>query len=134
MRPAAKLLVAVAVALGASLGAAVPALAATEAAFTRQAFAASEQAGKPILVHIEASWCPTCARQRPILARLAADPKYRDLVIYKVDFDRQKDVVRAFGARMQSTLIAFHGKTEEGRSVGDTDPASIAALVGKTLG
>ncbi len=117
-----------------AVGAAAPARAGSEAPFTQSAFAASQQAGQPIVVHIEASWCPTCARQRPILAALAADPKYHDLVVYNVDFDHQKNVVRAFGARMQSTIIAFHGKAEEGRSVGDTSAASITALVGKTAG
>jgi thioredoxin 1 len=34
---------------------------------------------------------------------------------------------------MQSTLIAFKGEHETGRSVGDTDPSSIAALLNKTL-
>ncbi len=113
---------------------AVPAFAATEQPFTVQAFKASEQAGQPILVHISAPWCPTCARQQPILDKLAADPRFKHLIIYKVDFDHQKAAVRAFHAQMQSTLIAFHGTTEEARSVGDTNPASIAALVGKTLG
>jgi thioredoxin-like negative regulator of GroEL len=111
-----------------------PAHAATEAPFTQAAFEAAEQAGKQILVHIEAPWCPTCAKQRPVIAKLAAEPAYADLIIYKVDFDHQKDVVRNFGAQMQSTLIAFHGKTEEARSTGDTDPASITALVAKTKG
>ena len=108
--------------------------AATEKPFTEQAFKASEHAGQPILVHVSAPWCPTCARQQPILNTLAADPRFAHLVIYKVDFDHQKAAVRAFHAQMQSTLIAFHGTTEEARSVGDTNPASIAALVGKTLG
>jgi len=39
----------------------------------------------------------------------------------------------AFRAQSQSTLIAFRGKTETGRSVGDTGPSSIAALVKSTL-
>jgi hypothetical protein len=34
---------------------------------------------------------------------------------------------------MQSTLIAFKGASETGRSVGDTDRSSIAALLSKTL-
>jgi thioredoxin 1 len=34
---------------------------------------------------------------------------------------------------MQSTLIAFKGQGETGRSVGDTDRSSIAALLNKTL-
>ena len=103
--------------------------AATEAPFTQQAFSASAQEGKPILVEIDASWCPTCAQQRPILARLSRDPQFADLIVYKVDFDTQKNVVREMGAQMQSTLIVFHGSTERGRSVGDTNAHSIQALL-----
>jgi thioredoxin 1 len=50
-----------------------------------------------------------------------------------IDFDSQKDLVNRFGARMQSTLIAFKGEKEEGRSVGDTKRDSIYALVGKSI-
>ena len=106
--------------------------AATEAPFTQQAFAASQQAGAPILVEITAPWCPICAKQRPILSGIEQDPAYKNLVIYQVDFDSQKDVVRAMGAQMQSTLVAFHGSAEKGRSVGDTNAESIKALVAKS--
>lgn len=106
--------------------------AATERDFDQAAFAAAQQAGKPILVEIDASWCPTCAVQRPILAALASEPQFRQLEIFKVDFNSRKDVVKAMGAQMQSTLIVFHGAAEKGRSTGDTDPASIRALVAKS--
>jgi len=36
------------------------------------------------------------------------------------------------GARMQSTLIVFHGATLKGVAVGDTDPRSIQALLDKS--
>ena len=108
--------------------------AATVATFSRAAFTQAQREGRPILIHITASWCPTCAAQRPILARLETLPQFRDLIVYNVDFDTRKDVVRAMGATMQSTLIAFHGEQETGRSVGDTDPHRIQALVDKTLG
>lgn len=111
------------------LFAAGQARAATEMPFSPEAFAAAQAAGKPILVDIWASWCPTCARQAPILKSLYADPANKDLVVFKVDFDAQKGAVAGFHARMQSTLIAFHGTTETARSVGDTVPASVAALV-----
>ncbi len=101
--------------------------------FTADAFAAAQKAGKPIFVAIHASWCPVCAKQRPILSELMGEPKFKNLVYFVVDFDGQKDVVNSFGARMQSTLIAFKGEHETGRSVGDTDQASIAALLNKTL-
>ena len=62
-----------------------------------------------------------------------AQPKFKDLVYFVVDFDSQKDAVKLFDARVQSTLIAFKGTTETGRSVGDTERSSIAALLNKTL-
>ncbi len=108
------------------------ALAAVESGFTQAAFEGAQAAGQPILVDITASWCPVCAKQRPTLDSLAADPAFRELRIFKVDFDTQKDVVRAMGAQMQSTLIVFHGRDERGRSTGQTDPAMIRALVGKS--
>ncbi|GLI24504.1 thiol-disulfide isomerase/thioredoxin [Xanthobacter flavus] len=101
------------------------------AAYTPAAFADAQKAGKPILVEIHASWCPVCAAQAPILGELLASPKFKDMVVFRVDFDSQKDVVKAFGARSQSTLIVYRGKTEEGRSVGDTAKPSIEALLAK---
>ena len=110
-----------------------PAFATETRTYDPAAFAAAQKAGKPILVAIDASWCPTCAKQRPILSELMADPKFKGLVYFVVDFDSQKDAVRFFGARTQSTLIAFKGERETGRSVGDTDRSSIAALLNKAL-
>lgn len=110
---------------------ATAAQAATEAPFTQSAFDAAEKANKPILVHIWASWCPTCKAQAPTLSQIMTDPKFASLTIYTVNFDTQKDVVKEFGARMQSTLIAFHGDKEQARSVGDTHADSILALAAK---
>ena len=110
-----------------------PALATETETYAPEAFAAAQKAGKPIFVGIHASWCPTCARQKPILSELMADPKFKNLVYFVVDYDSQKEAVKFFGARMQSTLIAFKGEKETGRSVGDTDRSSIAALLNKTL-
>ena len=112
---------------------AAPALAAETKTFDPDSFAAAPQAGQPILVAVHASWCPTCKAQKPILSELMAEPKFKDLVCFVVDFDSQKEAVKYFGARMQSTLITFKGATETGRSVGDTEPSSIAALLNMTL-
>jgi thioredoxin 1 len=120
-------------AAAASFTAAAPALAATPQPFSDAAFAEAQKAGKPIFVAIHASWCPICKAQTPILAQLMADPKFRELVYFTIDFDSQKNLVRRFGARMQSTLISFKGATEQGRSVGDTNRQSIAALLNKVL-
>lgn len=124
----------IAACLGASALLAAPAVFAAERAdYSAAAFDAAQKAGRPILVEIHATWCPTCKAQAPILSQLESEPKYADLLVVHVDFDAQKDAVRRFGARMQSTLIAFKDGVEAARSVGDTDPDSIAALLAKTL-
>ena len=110
-----------------------PAFAVETRTFDSGSFAAAQKAGKPILVAIHASWCPTCKAQKPILSELMAEPKFKDLIYFVVDFDTQKDAVRFFGAQMQSTLIAFKGTKETGRSVSDTERSLIAALLNKAL-
>ena len=120
-------------ATAAALCASTTAFAAEEQPFTRQAFLAAQKDGKSILVEIHASWCPTCAAQKPILSKLFADPKFKSLAVFRVDFDSQKDEVRSFKARIQSTLITFKGNEEIARSVGDTNPDSIADLLALAL-
>src|SRR5215831_9944861 len=63
-----------------------------------QAFVGAQAAGKPILVEVHASWCPICAKQRPTLASLEKTPELSDLIVFDIDFDSQKDIVRQFGA------------------------------------
>ncbi len=101
--------------------------------FTQAAFEEAQKSGRPILVEVSAPWCPICKTQKPILAKLAADPRFKDLQIFDVDFDTRKDVLRQLNARMQSTLIAYKGDKEVGRSVGETQPEWIEGLVEKTL-
>jgi thiol-disulfide isomerase/thioredoxin len=112
---------------------ALPVFAAENEPFTPEGFKAAQAAGASILVHIFAPWCPTCKAQHPILEKLENSQKFAKLKVFRVDFDNQKDIVRAFRATMQSTLIVFKGAAETGRSVGDTDAASIAALLDKSL-
>ena len=101
--------------------------------FSVEAFKAAQASGSPILVEIHADWCPTCKAQNPILDKLTSNTKFKDLKVFRVDFDAMKPVVKLFGAQMQSTLIVFKGTAEQGRSVGDTKEASIEALLDKSL-
>lgn len=101
--------------------------------FTRDAFAAAQKADKPILIEVHATWCPTCKAQQPIIGELISQPKFKDMTVLRIDFDSQKDIVRALGAQAQSTLIVFKGAREVGRSVGDTRRDSIASLLEKSI-
>lgn len=123
----------VAVVASLALLCALPAYAAEWKPFDAASFAQAQKEGKPILVDIFAAWCPVCRAQNPILTQLTRAPKFDDMVVFKIDFDDQKDAVRALKATSQSTLIVYQGETEKGRSVGDTNPASIEALLDKTL-
>ncbi len=89
--------------------------------------------GKPVVLDVSATWCPTCKAQKPIIDGLMNDPAYKDVTLMTIDFDSSKPVLRAFKVNTQSTLIAFKGKLEVARSIGDTTPAGIEGLVKKTL-
>jgi len=111
----------------------VPASAAEWTEFTPDALAAAQAEGKPILVDVFAAWCPTCRAQNPILVKLTREPKYKDLVVLKADFDTQKQELHPLNVRKQSTLIVFKGDKELDRSVGDTSEVSIEGMLDKTL-
>lgn len=100
--------------------------------FTMSEFDALQKEGKPILVHVHASWCPTCKVQDPIIHELTQSSDLKNLKVLELDFDSQKDIVRQFKVTMQSTLIVFKGDKEVGRSVGDTKKDSIANLLRKS--
>ncbi len=114
---------------------AVPSLAADNEPlpFTQAGFEAAQKAGKPILIDTYATWCDICARQKPIIDKLLGEPQYKNVVTFRVNFDTQKDVMRKFNARLQSTLIAFRGDKEVARSVGETQPEWIDDLLSKSL-
>src|SRR5579863_6600946 len=56
-----------------------PAWANTAVPYSAEAFKAAQASGSPILVEIHADWCPTCKAQGPILDKLTADPKFKNL-------------------------------------------------------
>ena len=107
--------------------------AAAQQPFTAKAFAAAQASGNPVLIEIHADWCPTCKAQEPILGKLSAEPVFSKIVRLRVDFDKQKDIVKQFRARYQSTLMLFKGKTEVARSMGETDEAEIRAMLKKAV-
>jgi thiol-disulfide isomerase/thioredoxin len=97
--------------------------------FDAKAFEAAQAADKTILVHVHASWCPTCRRQEPVVERL--EKERAGLVVYVVDYDSDKATLKRFGVTSQATLILFKGAKEVGRLVYDADAARIAELVSK---
>lgn len=103
-------------------------------AFDDAQFKAAQQSGKAILVAVHADWCPTCRAQAPLIETLAQAPENAGLKVFRVDYDGQKEAVRQLRAVTQSTLIAYHGSQEVGRSIGETRKDAIAALIVKAFG
>jgi thioredoxin 1 len=103
--------------------------AAEKSFFDTKDFTEAKKAGKRILIEVGAPWCPTCRTQKPILEKLGNAPENKNMIIFYLDFDTQKEELRALNARSQSTLIAFKGEKETARSVGDTKEETIATLV-----
>jgi len=122
------ILAAVLVTLGA-----LHAFAAERLTYEPKAFAAVLAEGKPILVHVTAPWCLECRAQKPIVAALAAEPEFKNLTIFDVDFDTQKAALRQLRVQTQSTLIVFKDKAEVGRAVGITKRDAIEAVMKKAL-
>jgi thioredoxin 1 len=115
------------------LVAAVPASAAEVKPYSPEALAEANSAGKPILVDVYAAWCPTCRAQKPIIEELTQQPKYKNLLILRADFDKDKEDLKAINVRSQSTLIVFKGGDELVRSVGSTSPVAIEGMLDLTL-
>jgi thiol:disulfide interchange protein len=95
--------------------------------YDKASFDALQAAGKPVVVHVHANWCPTCKLQDLILADLFKGSSFRDYTVLRVDFDTQQDVRKALRVKEQSTLIVYRGRNEVARSVGDTSKDSISA-------
>ena len=93
------------------------------------AFDAAQKAGKPILVWVHAPWCPVCRQQAKTIERVIAEPAYRDMQVFRIDYDTQKPLWQKFGATMQSTLIGFRGKRETGRIAHETNDAKVSAVI-----
>lgn len=117
----------------ASLALAGPAFARDPDPFDQTAFMAAQAAGVPIVIHVTAPWCGECRAQKPIVAELTDQPEFASLKLFNVDFDSQKDVLRAFRVQYQATFIVFKGRTEVARSTGVTNRAAIRTLFEKAL-
>jgi len=102
--------------------------------YSKGAFTTAQAENRPIVVFVHASWCVTCRRQQPIVQELAADNafKTKNLVVFVVDFG-DKATLKELNVSDRSTLVAFHGKTERGRSSFVTDPTEIRGLFTSAL-
>lgn len=59
---------------------------------------------RPAIVDFYADWCGPCRKLSPLLEEIAAEYK-NDIIIYKVNVDKEPDLATAFGIRSLPTLF-----------------------------
>jgi thiol-disulfide isomerase/thioredoxin len=101
--------------------------------FTQARLDALNRAGQPVLLVIHADWCSTCKTQERVLQELLPQAEFKRIKLLRMDFDQQKEAVRAFGVDYQSTLIVFKDGREVGRSTAEQSPVRIAELLRLSL-
>ena len=100
--------------------------------FDQKAFEAAQAAGKPILVEVNAPWCPVCRAQAPPgkaqKRREVQEPRQlqRRLRFAEGPVEEVQRAEAEHAHRVQ-------GQEEAGRSTGDTNAASIEALIAKSI-
>lgn len=97
--------------------------------YSVDAFSRAQASGKTIVVDVYATWCPTCRAQEPILDTLRNEPRLRNAIFVKVDFDKEKEFLRQHRIPRQSTVLVFKGARETARSVAETRPEQLRAAV-----
>ncbi len=111
----------------------LPLAALAVAPLDQAAFDKAVAAGGPVVIQFHADWCPTCKQQQPIVAQIMADPKFKDVKLFVVDFDNEKAAKKALRVSSQSTFVVFKGGKEVARSTGQTTRGAIEATFAKAL-
>jgi thioredoxin-like negative regulator of GroEL len=110
-----------------------PATAGEIRAFDAGTFGARQARNEPTIIFVHADWCPICRAQEQTIRKLIATTKYKEVSVLRIDYDTQKALWRKFGAKQQSTLIAFHGQRETARLAYNSDPEKVTAVLASAL-
>ena len=82
----------------------------------------------PILVDFYADWCGPCKIMAPLLDE-AAHRRAGQLLVLKLDTDKNPATQQRFGVRGIPTLIVFRGGKEVSRRVGAVPPTELAKFL-----
>lgn len=104
-----------------------------EVPFNQAQFDKTVAAGRPAVVYLHADWCPTCRAQQPIVDKLSAEPRLKDVTIFIADFDKETALEKALKVNQQSTFVVFKQGHEVTRSTGQTQEQTIRATLEQAL-
>lgn len=89
--------------------------------------------GKTIVVHVHAKWCITCVRQEKPLNTELSKPAFSKVLAFQVNFDKDRDFLNKYRINTQSTIMVFKKGQLVGKSIGQTNPVAISAILQKAL-
>ena len=99
--------------------------------YSQAEFDKLNQEGKPVVLHVHAKWCSTCATQDPILNSLMKSSDFKNFTFFNVDYDTSRDLLKTLKVSRQSAIIVFKKGKEQSRSFGDINENSIKELLKK---
>lgn len=82
----------------------------------------------PVVVDFYADWCGPCKMMAPLLDDVAHQ-RAGQLLVLKLDTDKNPATQQRFGVRGIPTLIVFRGGEEVSRRVGAVPPAELDAFL-----
>lgn len=82
----------------------------------------------PVVVDFYADWCGPCKAMAPMLDDFARE-RAGEVLVLKLDTDRNPVTPQRFGIRGIPTLIAFRKAQEHARQVGLVPAEALAAMV-----
>jgi|ERR1051325_11570854 thioredoxin 2 len=82
----------------------------------------------PVLVDFYADWCGPCKMMAPVLDDVARE-RMGQLLVLKLDTDRNPATQQAFGVRSIPTMILFRGGAEAARQTGAVPRTQLDAFI-----
>ncbi len=87
---------------------------------------------KPCIIDFYADWCGPCRRVAPVLKELAK--RYKDdIVIYKINVDKERELAGTFGVSSIPTILFVPMKGEPQVSMGALPEESFVKMIEEVL-
>lgn len=94
-------------------------------AFDEQSFTQAQDNGELILINFHRPFCPSCMRQKRVLARYFIDFPNSHLRVFEINYDDNPELVQRFRAVDATTLVMFRGEQRNWYNHGQTETPEI---------